>query len=391
MNLIREERLHYLDNIRALAMLLGVLLHAALAYSPMVSSVWLTADSVNSVFFDMVFVVIHTFRMPLFFLVSGYFALLLIEKRNVKGFLINRLKRILLPFIIFLPLALLVVFITIGWAIDSIDTVVPILDYMATKTSNQPNIQTLHLWFLLNLFFFCLLLAIFMFSMPELVAKFFSGVTVKQVLILLPILMIPALLTLSSVPHSPPSKLFPQLWSFGFFGLFFLLGCVIRYRAELLDEIAHYVSIIWIVGVTSCISFYYLLPEPMSTAETILQLKTGIPFTWQSLGLVLLEAISAVYLSLALLLLAKQYLFQPNRVMRYFMDAAYWIYIIHIPVLFWFQFLIIDSSMNIGLKFILSSGVVLLIGALSYHLLVRNTFIGKLLNGNRVKATNHNS
>jgi glucan biosynthesis protein C len=221
MNLIREERLHYLDNIRALAMLLGVLLHAALAYSPMVSSVWLTADSVNSVFFDMVFVVIHTFRMPLFFLVSGYFALLLIEKRNVKGFLINRLKRILLPFIIFLPLALLVVFITIGWAIDSIDTIVPILDYMATKTSNQPNIQTLHLWFLLNLFFFCLLLAIFMFSMPELVAKFFSGVTVKKVLILLPILMIPALLTLSSVPHSPPSKLFPQLWSFGFFWFIF--------------------------------------------------------------------------------------------------------------------------------------------------------------------------
>jgi hypothetical protein len=309
----------------------------------------------------------------------------------VKGFLINRLKRILLPFIIFLPLALLVVFITIGWAIDSIDTVVPILDYMATKTSNQPDIQTLHLWFLLNLFFFCLLLAIFMFSMPELVAKFFSGVTVKQVLILLPILMIPALLTLSSVPHSPPSKLFPQLWSFGFFGLFFLLGCVIRYRAELLDEIAQYAGIIWMVGVTSCISFYYLLPEPLSTEEAISQLKTGVSFSWHYSGLVLLEAIAAVYLSLALLLLARRYLSQPSRVMKYFMDAAYWIYIVHIPLLFWFQFLIIDSSMNIGFKFILSSGVVLLICALSYNLLVRHTFIGKLLNGNSVKATNHNS
>jgi len=198
-------------------------------------------------------------------------------------------------------------------------------------------------------------------------------------------------LTVPSTPHSPPTKLYPQLWSFGFFGLFFLLGCVIRYRAELLDEIAQYVGIIWIVGVTSCISFYYLLPEPMSTAETVLQLKTGIPFSWSYLILVLLEAISAVYLSLALLLLARQYLSQPNRAMKYFMDAAYWIYIIHIPVLFWFQFLIIDSSMNIGLKFILSSVVVLTIGALSYHVLVRNTFIGKLLNGNRVKATSHNS
>jgi len=129
----------------------------------------------------------------------------------------------------------------------------------------------------------------------------------------------------------------------------------------------------------------------MSTAETVLQLKTGIPFSWSYLILVLLEAISAVYLSLALLLLARQYLSQPNRAMKYFMDAAYWIYIIHIPVLFWFQFLIIDSSMNIGLKFILSSVVVLTIGALSYHVLVHNTFIGKLLNSNSVKATSHNS
>jgi glucan biosynthesis protein C len=382
----KTERLHYLDNIRALAMLLGIILHAALAYSPMVKGVWLTADSTNSVFFDVVFVVVHTFRMPLFFLVSGYFALLLIEKQNLKGFIINRVKRILLPFIIFLPLTLVAVFVTVGWALDTMETNVPIVDFIMTKAPEEAGIDTMHLWFLLNLFFFCLLLAIFMFSMPKLMVRFYNEVTVKHVLLLLPILMIPALLTVPSVPHTPPSKLYPQLWSFGFFGLFFLLGCVIRYRAELLDEIAQYAGIIWMVGVTSCISFYYLLPEPLSTEEAISQLKTGVSFSWHYSGLVLLEAIAAVYLSLALLLLARRYLSQPSRVMKYFMDAAYWIYIVHIPLLFWFQFLIIDSSMNIGFKFILSSGVVLLIGALSYHVLVRNTLIGKLLNGNRVNA-----
>jgi glucan biosynthesis protein C len=270
------------------------------------------------------------------------------------------------------------------------ETNVPIVDFIMTKAPEEAGIDTMHLWFLLNLFFFCLLLAIFMFSMPKLMVRFYNEVTVKHVLLLLPILMIPALLTVPSVPHTPPSKLYPQLWSFGFFGLFFLLGCVIRYRAELLDEIAQYVGIIWMVGGTSCISFYYLLPEPLSTEEAISQMQTGISFSWHYLGLVLLEAIAAVYLSLALLLLARRYFSQPSRVMKYFMDAAYWIYIIHIPLLFWFQFLIIDSSMNIGFKFILSSGVVLLIGALSYHVLVRNTLIGKLLNGNQVNAHRNN-
>ena len=137
MTTVKEGRLHYFDNIRALAMLLGILLHAALAYSPMVNAVWLTADSVNSAFFDGVFVVVHTFRMPLFFLVSGYFALLLIEKRGLKAFLINRVKRILLPFIIFLPLVLISVFITVGWALNSIETHVPVLDLMSTKSAEH--------------------------------------------------------------------------------------------------------------------------------------------------------------------------------------------------------------------------------------------------------------
>ncbi len=390
MTKVKEGRLHYFDNIRALAMLLGILLHAALAYSPMVNAVWLTADSVNSAFFDGVFVVVHTFRMPLFFLVSGYFALLLIEKRGLKGFLINRVKRILLPFIIFLPLVLILVFITVGWALNSIETNVPVLDLMSTKSAEHSGIQTMHLWFLLNLFFFCLLLAILMFGMPTLMVNFFSKVRVKHVLILLPILMVPALLTVPSIPHTPPIKLYPQLWSFGFFGLFFLLGCIIQYRVELLREISQYYGVIWGVGAVSCTSFYCLLPEPLSTADSLLQAQAGIPFSWFYLSLVLLEAVSAVYLSLALLLLAKRYLSRPSRAMKYFMDAAYWIYIIHIPVLFWFQFLIIDLSIHVAFKFILSSGVVLIIGVLSYQVLVRNTLVGKLLNGNRVKINSNN-
>ncbi len=62
-----QQRLHYLDNLRALAMIAGVFFHAALAYSPMLNSYWLSADSQQSPLVDVVGFFMHLFRMPLFF------------------------------------------------------------------------------------------------------------------------------------------------------------------------------------------------------------------------------------------------------------------------------------------------------------------------------------
>lgn len=42
---IKSQRIYYLDNLRATAMLLGVFLHSALAYAQPAQSVWLVTDS----------------------------------------------------------------------------------------------------------------------------------------------------------------------------------------------------------------------------------------------------------------------------------------------------------------------------------------------------------
>lgn len=62
-----QQRLHYLDNLRALAMIAGVFFHAALAYSPMLNTYWLSADTQQSSMVDVVGFFMHLFRMPLFF------------------------------------------------------------------------------------------------------------------------------------------------------------------------------------------------------------------------------------------------------------------------------------------------------------------------------------
>ena len=90
-------RRHDLDALRSLAMLLGIVLHAGLAFAPfpLLAMNNETAPSIGTLI-----EVIHGFRLPIFFIMSGFFSAMLITKRGLTGFLSHRSKRILLPLII---------------------------------------------------------------------------------------------------------------------------------------------------------------------------------------------------------------------------------------------------------------------------------------------------
>ena len=78
------ERLHALDALRGFALLCGVVLHAALAYLPGFGA-WALRDQSTSTTVGVTFFVIHMFRMPAFFVIAGFFARLLVERRGVRG------------------------------------------------------------------------------------------------------------------------------------------------------------------------------------------------------------------------------------------------------------------------------------------------------------------
>ena len=93
-------RRHDLDALRAIAMLLGILLHGALAYVPMGDSGWAVHDPARSEVYGIVLASIHGFRMSLFFLISGFFTAMLWRKRGLSSLLLQRFKRIFLPLVI---------------------------------------------------------------------------------------------------------------------------------------------------------------------------------------------------------------------------------------------------------------------------------------------------
>jgi len=87
-------RLHSLDFLRAFALLMGVLLHVLMLFlEPFDGSEPRLGASI-------IFIWIHTWRMPLFMLLAGFFTALSIQNRDVGNYAINRLIRLGVPILI---------------------------------------------------------------------------------------------------------------------------------------------------------------------------------------------------------------------------------------------------------------------------------------------------
>ena len=78
------DRFPSLDFLRAFALLMGVLIHVLMLFlEPFDGSEPRLGASI-------IFIWIHTWRMPLFMLLAGFFTALSLSKRNVGNYALNR-------------------------------------------------------------------------------------------------------------------------------------------------------------------------------------------------------------------------------------------------------------------------------------------------------------
>ena len=92
-----SSRRHDLDALRAFAMLLGIALHAALSFT---GGPWMVQDSRTSGVFQVLVSAVHGFRMPLFFVLSGFFTAMLWRRRGLRAVIAHRFKRVFLPLLL---------------------------------------------------------------------------------------------------------------------------------------------------------------------------------------------------------------------------------------------------------------------------------------------------
>ena len=198
-------------------------------------------------------------------------------------------------------------------------------------------------------------------------------------MLLFPLLLLPALMSVSS-PFPAPDQLLPQLWSFGFFGLFFALGYWIFRSEQFIEKFQPFGWVLLVASILAYALYHYSIPKQISYPPV----PNEFPL---NLLLNSCEAYISVWMTLACLVFGKRYLNTHNSVMRFFSDSSYWIYIIHLPLLFAVQYQLLDQNWGLLAKYTASVGITLAIGAVTYIAFVRWTPIGWMLNG-RKKVVN---
>jgi glucans biosynthesis protein C len=369
-----SERYHGLDTLRAAAMLLGVAIHAAV---PFVASApeEFQIGTQRAWTFDFLAWAIHGFRMPLFFVVAGFFAALLLTRQGTAGFVRQRARRILFPFLVALALY---------------NVPLALVDAQARQMVPVP----LHLWFLQYLLIYYLLSLALVACVPhswtQRACKVFGAVLPRRgswILFSLP--------TTVCLFYSPlwadasgdmGLSMAPSPSGLPFYGLFYGFGWLLYRRRELLPLLESHIRLrLAIAGLLLLIiwpSGYYLLRgtdyfHPNVSAPHYVWVRAGSLVAFGLYGWVMIFAWFGLFL---------KYFSRPIRIVRYLSDASYWIYLTHIPVTLFFTGLILPVPVSPLLKFPLIVAATLLVLIYAYDRVVRYTWLGTALNGPRIRT-----
>jgi peptidoglycan/LPS O-acetylase OafA/YrhL len=373
-------RYHSLDALRGTMMLLGIYLHATVAYSRYGNWPW--KDGSTTGIFDVSLGLIHVFRMPVFYLIAGFFASLLLERHGAAGFLKNRMVRILVPF-------------AAGWAVlfplvTALATTAMSLEepgaipakYMRFFSSGEVlrHLDPMHLWFLeyLLIFYGIALFAIPLARrLPAVVAeveRFFRVVvTSASGPLILAAITFPALCFMQEGALDDPSSFAPEARILMTYLAFFAFGWLL-YRNQSFPSLRR-TAFFLVLGLASALlGFYFIWQSAQSTQPQAL--------VW-FLGSAWFLGLSMWLFTFGFLGLYLHLLERPVPWIRYLSDSSYWLYLMHMPVLLVFQIAVAGTGWPAGVKalVVLAASVPSLLA--SYHVFVRFTWIGAILNGRR--------
>ena len=383
------ERLHGLDAVRGYALMLGVVFHATMSFLPG-PQVWLLKDSESSPLLSALFFVLHIFRMTTFFLIAGFFAHMSFGKKGAKGFIADRAKRIALPLVIFWPVVITTIGLGAGYAV-----------YVATGTfPTQPPpspppppffFPLTHLWFLyvLILLYAAALAVRGIVARADGAGRFRTGVDrVVSGLLRSPaapaVLALPAAaafyvrpdwLVFFGVP-TPDMNLIPNPPAAIQFGLAFGLGWLLHRQTGLLSQM----QARWPLNLAVAVALTAALLWQMGLSPIVTPDQPGLTKLFHAGG----YALAIWTWTFAAIGLSLQFLSDHSPVRRYIADSSYWIYVIHLPIVIALQAWLSRHDWPALVKFGVVLGIGFALMFASYELLVRHTFLGRLLNGRRV-------
>ena len=382
-----SERLHGLDALRGGALLLGVLLHATMAYLP--APVWIATDAQTSPVAGGIFYAIHLFRMPAFFLIAGLFGHVMLVRRGGWRFARDRMSRIGgvlfgLWWVIFPAIVAVIIWKA---AIDnggSLPTDAP-----PPPAMTPSNVPLTHLWFLwVLLIFYAVMLAVRAVLALDRTGRIGRWADRAAGLLIGPwspaLLAAPLAIALWShadwlpifgIP-TPDHGIVPNVAALTGFGVAFLVGVLLDRRRDLLKRIEASWLPMTVLAIAVGAAAYRLSGGPTIGLQPVTgDMKAVLAWTY---------ALAVWAGTFAAVGIALRFASGHSALRRYLADSSYWVYILHLPLVMVGHVLLLNQNWPWFAKLAVVTIGTLTVCLITYELLVRHTFVGRWLNGKRV-------
>ncbi|MCH8619278.1 acyltransferase family protein [Undibacterium sp. TS12] len=376
-----NQRLHALDNLRAAMMWLGIVLHVSVNYMT-ASSPTPWRDQQTTVVADLLIAFIHAFRMPVFFILAGFFAALLLDRRGVTAMLRQRVHRLVWPFLVFWPL----LFISMGVLVAVYAHLAALgtmgIDFsLIPEVPGRPKFALLHLWFIYYLFLYCLVLALFLYlgkympaRLTALLATVWKNLVCKWwgvIFLALPLAAIGSFYRAGII--TPPMSFMPEAAGFIHSGMFFCAGFYLyRFQADLFEI---YIRNCWknlLAGLILLIVFLAMSKKFENVQGSDLYLNAGMALLYNCVSWLWSFALIGGFL---------KYLPEQNRLLAYLSASSYWVYLVHMLGTMGFGILLYSSPLGAVARMAVNMFLTTTFCLLSYQVLVQRTVLGRFLNG----------
>ena len=386
-----NNRLDYLDAVRAFALLLGIVFHASMSFVPFFIG-WAVMDISTSSIITNFMLVSHSFRMELFFLIAGFFSHMTFHRKGASAFITSRLTRIAIPFVVgwFILRPLIISSWVMGG--QSMQGEVDILNGLKLGFQSLGQLPTdfltgSHLWFL----YYILLTSVITLAVRAVISlvpslqsiatkwtdRMIARIANSRLSWL--ILSLPTGVCLWHMNiwgmDTPDKSLVPHGPVLIVYGGFFAFGWLLHRQAGLIERFAQ-------------LTIGRVVLSAVSIWATIVLSRYQANMGHPHIGLIH----AAFALSYAMMMwslvslsigLFKRFFDKPSKVIRYIADSSYWLYLIHLPIVVWLQIAFAELSLHWSFRLVAISLLAIGISLVLYDLFVRSTLIGKTLNGRK--------
>ena len=357
-------RYHNLDFLRAFAMTMGLVMHAPLLFwQPDFAKVFgIENIAPAEEWINIIGRYINNWRMPLFFLLSGFFSILIIQRKGTSQFIRDRVIRVGLTCLVFSSLY------------DIAD--------------GRFDFTTHHLWFLYELIIFVFCFS-FLYRVKTIKDLFDRKISTQIFLILFVWLVatVPVANILNNWWHplawKPSTTYFDlKLGNLVYYFSYFLIGVIFYSNQHIFTKLKDGKTIL-IIGMLAVLAFLLRVQSDYLIVGDA-HLKDLAQMQFDPVMVIcnsLLIGVNTILWCLFFIGLTSKFITSGSAILRWFVELSYPIYIIHIIPIVMMSALFYRAGFSQPIVFVLTIIAGFIVCIILYYILIKFTPLNWLING----------